>query len=346
MANESDSRDEIVEDILRDLSTVPEEVAVCGLILGSSCAISALIGNFLIVLAFFSERSLRQRQNTFIVSAAIMEMLIVILRDVFVLGVYARRSWQFGTTMMYANNLIFISRNGFAIGHVVAVTVYRYVLIVHPKLYRTMSKTGVLVVTFMLVFLIPVTIGTMVTMRKLIFNTKCMFCVTEQSLGIHNGTLIDDAQVGFNELPSYMYITITASILTSCNVHIYLYIKRSSRRVAGAVQVRTPSLGGNSGDVNRTTALCTRATRKEVRFVKIMAIIFAAFLFSYYTIPVLMTVDKRLRMSHWSYLPAVMLNWFSSSVNWVIFTATHPKFRETVKRLLRLPVRSRASFRS
>ncbi|KAK2139662.1 hypothetical protein LSH36_1664g00007 [Paralvinella palmiformis] len=92
--------DEKVQRFLQNLSYVPEDVAVIGLILGSLGSASALLGNILIIMTFLTDRHLRQRQNVFVVSAAIMEIILTFLKDAIALGVYGVGRWQFGVTMM------------------------------------------------------------------------------------------------------------------------------------------------------------------------------------------------------------------------------------------------------
>ncbi|KAK2140169.1 hypothetical protein LSH36_1455g00009 [Paralvinella palmiformis] len=329
MSDPYEGYDEKARSVLRSLGTVPDDVAVCGLVLGSLCSISALIGNILILIVFLSERSLRQRQNTFVVSAAIAEVLLVFLKDVYLLGVWSLRSWRFGDTIMQVCNVIFICRNGIAIGHVVAVTVYRYVLIVHPRAYRILSKTSVILITLLLLFFIPLISSLGVLAFKFFFNTKVMFCIRESKLGIHNGTLVEE-NMGGDPIPSFLYVSINAVILIFCNVHIYLFIKRSSQRVANA------TVNNATGDgTNGKQTLSKRATKKEVRFVKIMAIIFGTFLVSYYVLPAVIMLDKQWSLSHWVYFPFVVINWFSSSINWIVYSLTHSGFRRSVQRILR-----------
>ena len=72
-----------------DMTTVPADVAACGLALGLVCVTSALFGNGLIIATISREPSLRQRQNVFLVSSAMSEIVLVFLHNVFWLAVYA-----------------------------------------------------------------------------------------------------------------------------------------------------------------------------------------------------------------------------------------------------------------
>ncbi|KAK2141890.1 hypothetical protein LSH36_1024g00003 [Paralvinella palmiformis] len=228
--------------------------------------------------------------------------------------------------LMYINGFIFYSRNGFAIGHVIALTVYRYSMIVRPNIYKILSRTSVMVLTLILLFVIPLcgAVGTL--SHRLIFNTKVMFCVTEKSLGITNNRLTEDVS-RTSILPFFLYIILNSIILVGCNVHIYLYIRKSSKRTGGT--------NSNRIKKNNETKVSRRSPSKEARFVKIMTIMFSMFLVCYFPIPIAMTTDPKWDLSHWIYLPLLLINWFSSSVSWVIFIITHTAFRIAVLRRIK-----------
>ncbi|KAK2163809.1 hypothetical protein LSH36_74g13024 [Paralvinella palmiformis] len=324
------TNDEALQELLRKLEHMPIGVRASGLILGSFCTFSSLFGNLLIAIIFLLDKNLRQRQNIFIISAAITEIITIFFRDIFILVVYFKGKGQFGTALMYIIGFIFYSRNGFAIGHVIALTVYRYAMIVRPKIYRILSKTSVMVLTLTLLFVVPLcgAVGTL--SDRLIFNTKVMFCVTEKSLGIKNNRLTEDVS-RTSILPFFLYIILNSIILVSCNVHIYLYIRKSSKRTGGT--------NSNRIKKNNETKVSKRSPSKEARFVKIMTIMFSMFLVCYFPIPIAMTTDPKWDLSHWIYLPLLLINWFSSSVSWVIYIITHTAFRIAVlKRIKCSPV--------
>ena len=323
-----------LQQILRHITHVPRDVAICSIVVGVVCTVMALIGNALIIVTFLQEKSLRQRQNTFVVTAAILEIILVFLRDVFLLGVYVQGQWPFGPVMIIAEHTIMLCRNSFAIGHVVAVTVYRYALIVHTKAYRTLSKTPVIILVLGILIVFPVFMGVIQMQQALVFNTKGMFPNDEYSLGIENGTQGEIPES--NMIPSLVYIGINIMILTSCYLHIYIFIRRSSQRVAGGQANAKPTTDGTANGQNKP-ALSKRNTTKEVKFVKTMAIVFITFIFSYFTMPVMIAFDKAYSLSHWAYFPVVMINWFSSSVNWVVYSLTHSGFRRGLHRILRCP---------
>ncbi|KAK2163810.1 hypothetical protein LSH36_74g14039 [Paralvinella palmiformis] len=322
--------DEALIEFLYNLEHMPIGVRACGLIMGSFCTLSSLFGNLLIAIIFLLDKGLRQRQNTFVVSAAIMEVMTIFLRDIFLLAVYRTGKWQFGTALLYINCLFFYSRNGFAIGHVIALTVYRYAMIVRPNAYRVLSRTPVMLLALVLVFLIPLCGALLVLSGKLVFNTKVMFPVTEKALGIQDNRLV--GSVSRNWIAGlFLYIIGNAMILVGCNVHIYFFIKKSSRRV-GCI---TPKGMKKANE----TKVSKRSPSKEARFVKIMTIMFSMFLVCYFPIPIAMTTDPKWDLSHWIYLPLLLINWFSSSVSWVIYIITHTAFRIAVlKRIKCSPV--------
>ncbi|KAK2145129.1 hypothetical protein LSH36_700g00002 [Paralvinella palmiformis] len=70
-----------------------------------------------------------------------------------------------------------------------------------------------------------------------------------------------------------------------------------------------------------------------------MTIMFSLFVVSHFPMPIAITADPSWRLSHWIYLPLLVINWFSSSVSWIVYTITHTGFRTAIlKRIKYSPV--------
>ena len=312
------------------LTSVPKDVATCGLIFGCICIVSALFGNSLIIATVTRERNLRQRQNVFLVTWAVSEIIMVFIRDIFLIIVYAIGEWRFGRMMALINLFLFMSRNSFAISHVVVITVYRYALIVHPNVYRVISKTHNLVIAILYIFVIPVLLMLILDIDMYIkpyrFITKGMYAMKED-----NGTL---AEVPTANMASvFTSLILNCMVMAACYAHIYVFIKKSSRRVDNWTREMTQS-DQRENEKKKSTM---RRNIREAKFIKTMIIIFITFIFSYFSLPVMLMMDKTFSLSHWAYLPLVMINWFSSSVSWIMYGLTHDGFRKGFVRLLRCP---------
>ncbi|KAK2142350.1 hypothetical protein LSH36_966g00037 [Paralvinella palmiformis] len=220
------------------LTSVPKDVATCGLIFGCICIVSALFGNSLIIATVTRERNLRQRQNVFLVTWAVSEIIMVFIRDIFLIIVYAIGEWRFGRMMALINLFLFMSRNSFAISHVVVITVYRYALIVHPNVYRVISKTHNLVIAILYIFVMPVLLMLILDIDMYIkpyrFITKGMYAMKED-----NGTL---AEVPTANMASvFTSLILNCMVMAACYAHIYVFMKKSSRRVDNWTREMTQS---------------------------------------------------------------------------------------------------------
>ena len=318
--------------ITPDLTTVSRDVATCGLIVGIICIVSALFGNSLIIAAVTRERGLRQRQNVFLVSWAVCEIVMVFARDVFLVAVYAIGEWRFGRTMAKVNLFLFMARNSFAINHVVAITVYRYMLIVHPNVYRILVRTRNLVIIVINLFLMPIALMLLLDFdiyhKPYRFITKGMYAMKED-----NGTLADVPVA--NMASVFTSLTLDCTVMAACYGHIYLFMRKSSRRVENWTREMSQS-NQRESEKNKSAM---RKNVREMKFIKTMIIIFVTFIFSYFSLPVMLMIDKKFSLSHWAYLPLVMVNWFSSSVSWIMYGFTHDGFRKAFLKLFRSPVK-------
>ena len=218
---------------------LPPGVAVCGVVFGIICIMSAIFGNVLIIATVLKERSLRQRQNVFVISMAVSELFVIFIRDIFVLGVYCRREWVFGSTLVSAGIIINICRNAVAVGHIVAITIYRYALIVHNKAYHVITKTPFLVFVLLLLFFFPLgaAIATANAHEMYTYNTKSMWPIKESDLKIiifsyntNSSNFTSQKRVSSLAIV-FGYLLINVAILALCYIHIYIFIKRSAQRV-------------------------------------------------------------------------------------------------------------------
>ncbi|KAK2143083.1 hypothetical protein LSH36_879g00002 [Paralvinella palmiformis] len=314
--------------ITPELTTVSKDVATCGLIFGSICIISALFGNSLIIAAVTRDRNLRQRQNVFLVSWAICELIMVFMRDVFLIIVYAIGEWPFGRTMTVINLCIFMARDSFAINHVVAITVYRYAMIVHPLIYRILIRTRNLIIIVINLFLMPVVLMLIIDFdiynKQYKFITKGMYAMKED-----NGTLVDVPMVTMTAV--FVSLTLYSTLMAVCYGHLYIFIRKSSKRVERWTR-ETNQFGQHE---NGTNKISMKRNIRELKFIKTMIIIFVMFIFSYFSLPIMLMANKTFSFSHWAYLPLVMINWFSSSVSWIMYGFTHDGFRKAFLTMLR-----------
>ncbi|KAK2147069.1 hypothetical protein LSH36_571g00049 [Paralvinella palmiformis] len=250
---------------LLSIIEIPPDVAICGLIFGAICIGSSLFGNSLIIATVIRERSLRHRQNVLVISMAAAEIVLIVVHDLFVIGVYGKRKWTFGAPMISATLVINICRNAIAVGHIVAITVYRSAKIVHQRAYRLMSSATFIGAVLVVLYLFP--LGTTlllirnVSTETYLYNTKGMWPVKESVLYHEMSGRNRTQSSGQNSLfVVFSYLLANVAILAFCYVDIYIFVKRSRRTIGQWAGSRTgPSSGERGLHAPTATALATTA---------------------------------------------------------------------------------------
>ena len=155
--------------------------------------------------------------------------------------------------MAMANAFIFVCRNGIAINHVVVITLYRYALIVHPRVYRVLAKTPVLVVAVSAIFVVPVVtitcVDTSIYGDSYVFITKGMYAMEEK-----NGTLT--VMNVTNLVAIILYILFNGGVMGLCYGHIYIFIKRSARKVGTWKRQNTTNGTNGAGTARPADTKC------------------------------------------------------------------------------------------
>ena len=328
--------------IFSHLITIPVDVSICGLVFGIPLTVSALFGNILIVLTVFKEKRLQQRQNVFVASMALSELAMVVTRDIFFLVAYGTQRWSLGGRFAVMLHMTRTFRNVSAVGHIVAITVYRYALIVHNKAYHTIAKIPCIVAVLLFLYIFPIISGlasvseifkgtdveTFMTINtKSMSSTKFTTLLSRQAVS-NSSTNGSGGEVsnGPNVLMLViLYLVANILILAGCYIHIYIFVRRSKKRLQSWGKNKE-NPGAQNGDKHKDNT--------EIKFIKTMAIVFVAFVCSYVWLPIVAAVDSPGRLSHWIYFPFVIMNWAASSINWVVYGLTHPTFREGFKKIL------------
>ena len=297
-----------------------------------------MFGNILIVLTVFKEKRVQQRQNVFVVSMALSELAMVVTRYIFILSAYGTPRWSFGGRLAVILLMTRTFRNVSAVGHIVAITVYRYALVVHNKAYHTIAKIPGIVAVLLFLYIFPI-ISRLALVSEIFkgtdpdtfmtINTKSMaptkFTTLLSRQAVSNSSTNGSGGKVSKHTWYLLYLVANIVILAGCYIHIYIFVRRSKKRLQSWGQNKE-NTGAQNADKHKDN--------KEIKFIKTMAIVFVAFVCSYFWLPMVTAVDSLGRLSHWIYFPFVIMNWAASSINWVVYGLTHPAFREGFKKIL------------
>ncbi len=319
------------EELLAPFQEVPGPVAACGLVFGIVIVGSGIFGNAMVVVSVASDRRLRRRMNVFIASMALADLLLLLTRDVLILDVYRRRSFGSHPEVLGWVYFTHAFRNSFSVQHIVAITVYRYVFIVHNAYYPKLTKTPVIVAILALIYSLPVIAGIgarpellyspTYAEEELFMNTKFMQAEKkEKLLQALRGGATGDIGGGTFVLG---YVGLHALMLCVCYIHLFFFMRK--------IRIRMQAWGTRTTDT-----ASNKSKEKELRVIKTMAVVFVFFVLSYIVMPIFSSAGGDLRFSHWVCFPFFLMNWISSC-NWMIYVFSNELFRDAFCRLLRMP---------
>ncbi|GFR29834.1 g-protein coupled receptor moody [Trichonephila clavata] len=103
-------------------------------------AVVGVFGNFVSILALSKSEKLRNATTAFIVNLCVADLLFSGFSMPLSALTFLERDWNYGEVLCTLFPLVRYSNGAVSIFTVIAITINRYVLIVHPTLYREMYK--------------------------------------------------------------------------------------------------------------------------------------------------------------------------------------------------------------
>ncbi len=326
------------EILLSQLENIPDAISHCGTAFGIVIVCLGIFGNTLVVLSILYDRRLRRRMNVFIASMAIADLFLVLGRDPVILDIYMRGSYGFDQKLLSWLYLSTICRNTFGMEHVVAITMYRYVYIVHNVHVQKLLKMPVILALLVFIYVFPLlaaigslpeTVSITSANESLFLNTKFMQVTTKSGM---MEKILKATRKEFDIGPlSYIlgYILLNALILCGCYLHLFIFLRRSRKRL-------------QTWGTRRADLQISKANQRETKIIKTMAIIFLLFIVMYVSLPLVSAAGQNgVLYSHWLYFPFFILNWTSSCSNWIIYVLNNEVFRDAFRHLLGIPKKTR-----
>ena len=298
---------------------IPINVSVAGASIGILITLLGMFGNILLVLSVFSNKL--KASNIFVVSMAFWDLFQTIGIKPLYIYTYMVRKWNFGADIcvyaLYASNIAILE----SILHICAIAFYRYLSIVHPKLYRNLPKRLPMLVILFIIYTLPMLIILIPAHRRFVapqlldvtvaFHPKIMFC-----------SLVRDHNAPHNKtsgiVKKVIFLAAAALFLLYCYVRICILVRESGKNIAAK---------GGCGQPKQVI-------RRETTLFKTVVIIFLSFAICYLPISIIYYFDSDESLSYWVYLIGVILLWISSSVNWIIYGVVNTQYRYTYRYLI------------
>ena len=102
--------------------------------------IFALIGNLLVCIAIIKNRSLRTRQNVYIVNLAISDIAMAMFVMPLSVGVLITGRWPYGKASCHMQGFVGVVAGMVSVETMTLIAVHRYFKVVHPRLYDKIFK--------------------------------------------------------------------------------------------------------------------------------------------------------------------------------------------------------------
>lgn len=297
-------------------------------------AIVGIIGNFVSILALSRSKRLRNPTTAFIVNLCVADLLFCCFSMPLSAITFIEKNWPYGDFLCQLFPLVRYSNGAVSLFSVIAITVNRYILIVHPKIYPTVY-----------------TKRNMAIMISLIWLTSVLLLLPPL-LGVW-GTLGYDPYVGTctilqkNGFSPKMPIYITGFALTSiifafCYLRIYVVVRNASkktRREEDNKNFSKLSFTSRNGLFSRSyrhsemdDTLGQHRTKHELRVLKVMLVIFLVFILCYFPVSFVKIFHKEDKL-HIMNVIGYLGVYFANIVNPLVYIVMSTEHRMAYKEL-------------
>ncbi|XP_076314362.1 G-protein coupled receptor moody-like [Tachypleus tridentatus] len=297
-----------VSPITQNLAGVMYVAAFCIIVL----SIVGICGNLLTIVAIARCPRVHNATAVFIVSLSVSDFIYCTFNLPFGASEYIYQRWIFSDTLCIVFPFVQYFNGGSSLLLISAITINRYILIVHPSVYKKVYRKCYIIVMiitiwlFVLVLLVPTLLG---TWGRFGYDEKTRECDMIEVNGHSSKYFL--FTFGFS-LPSV--------IIVFCYTWILWVIKRSSRRLHKYNNVQR-----NDRDAKKR--------QEEWRLTRMVLIIFCCFVFCFLPQTIIKVVDKNTNYPI-LHIVGFLLICSSSCINPIIYGVTNKQYRQAYKTAL------------
>lgn len=316
-------------------SDYPKELLCFGALCFIVFAVVGIIGNFVSILALSKATKLRNATTAFIVNLCIADLLFCSFSMPLSAVTFIEGKWTYGQFLCKFFPLVRYSNGAVSLFSVIAITVNRYILIVHPKIYPVIYTKRNMVIMIASIWVLSVLL------------------LLPPLLGIW-GTLGYDRDVGTctilpdnsNKSPK-MFLYITAFILPSvifivCYTRIFFVVRKTSKKSQkreDKIASRKISFSGRKGFVSKhyrhsemTKSYIEHRERTELRVLRVMLVVFILFIVCYFPVSFVKIFHKEDKL-HIMNVAGYLGVYFSNIINPIVYIVMSKEYRIAYKEL-------------
>ena len=302
-----------------------KETGMAAAVIGTIIIITGIFGNLLFLAALFTSKRLRKLNNLYLAMMAVTSIYLLVGVYSVYIYVYIQGYWTLGIHQCLYLSICNIFCIAFILADILAMTIYRYLLIVFPQVYQKLHKKGIVVLFAVIYHLAAV--AAFLPRRfsylihgdpsgfEVVFSVKLMVCVM--------------AKFRNNDYTFLALFAAVLALLLYLYAHIWIVVARARKRVAQNTQRRT---GWQRQPKEKNVA--SKQTRKDMRLIQTLLIIFLMYVLTYVIWPVVYQIGLKQPIPDGLAILSVLLFWAAGSVNWIIYGAMNEDFKIAYKALL------------
>lgn len=297
------------------LTSIPEVESICFGVILSLLSIFTLLGNSLVCLAVWRFRNLRSLTNYLVCSLAGADLLVPILRVIYInISVYAGQ-WPFGETWCHISSMFGVLLCGASILHLCAISIERLIAIKWPLSYdmKVTPKRIVILLIYIWLQSLVLAIFPALGLAEHRFNPVMAECEINW---LKHPTL--------TILLLVFYFFLPVTIMIVAYVIIFKEVRRNTRRISAI------ECAGNQGASN--------VLKREMKAVKTLAVVVGVFFIMW--MPYFVTTTIR-AFGGDSAIPGALqrtvitLAYGNSCCNFVIYALMNTQLRNAFYQVLR-----------
>ena len=313
---------------------IPWGVRIIGALVGLTLMVTCIPGNILLMIVSVTKpvdkNSQRIKTNfacQLVFSLAVSDTYFLIVRGFLSVHTYCKGTWTFGPAVC---TLLFVTRQAchtLAVEHIVAISLVRYLAVVHRKIIA--PRWYITAVVLLIMYSIPTALVIVFIPERLVFFPRTMTCLSFETATRQqeNYAVVNIASV----------LLVVAVVLIFFYLHIYIHVRRSRASIQDIQR-------------NDDEALLNLAfIKRELKLIRTIAYVFFSFSLTYPVTPVVLAIDKNVEWPYGLHYICVATDTLTAGLNWIIYGVTNKWIRKRYVQIMAcktctdLKIRSRVS---
>ncbi|CAL1264777.1 unnamed protein product [Larinioides sclopetarius] len=295
-------------------------------------AVVGVFGNLVSILALSKSQKLRNATTAFIVNLCVADLLFCGFSMPLSALTFLERDWNYGEVLCKLFPLVRYSNGAVSLFSVIAITINRYILIVHPKLYRDMYKPrniGIMIAVMWLAALVSLLFPLFEVWGRLGYDARVGTCTILKLNGSSPKVTLYIIAFG---LPSMVFLV--------CYSRIFWVVHQAAKRVRKTSPDYTTinnlmtfsSMKGvfrknyRHSEMNKEKVVLRR-NKQELKLLKLIMAIFITFALCYFPVTFVKIFKKEDDLPILNVI-GYMGVYFSNIINPVIYIVMSAEYRK------------------